>query len=84
MSISLDVMVENKLRLWDFGHADAVSIGGFVFDEGLLSARSPLASACCPPATASSTRSRASMSGKVAGNVVNEEDGSIQGAHGSR
>jgi|AmaraimetFIIA100_FD_contig_111_30000_length_1026_multi_3_in_0_out_0_2 hypothetical protein len=24
------------------------------------------------------------MSGKVAGNVVNEEDGSIQGAHGSR
>ena len=24
------------------------------------------------------------MSGKVAGNAVNEEDGSIQGAHGSR
>jgi hypothetical protein len=24
------------------------------------------------------------MSGEVAGNVVNEEDGSIQGAHGSR
>ena len=39
-SISLDVMVENKLHLWDFGHADAVSTGGFVFDEGLLSARS--------------------------------------------
>jgi len=59
-------MVENKLHLWDFGHADAVSTGGFVFDERLLSVR------------------RASMSGKVAGNVVNEEDGSIQGAHGSR
>ena len=24
------------------------------------------------------------MSGKVAGNALNEEDGSIQGAHGSR
>ena len=41
---------------------------------------------CCkaPPPKSSSTRSRASMSEKVAGNVVNEEDGSIQGAHGSR
>jgi len=37
-SISLDVMVENKLHLWDFGHADAVGTGGFVFHEGLLSA----------------------------------------------
>ena len=70
-------MVENKLHLWDFGHADAVSTAG-------LSLTRDYCQCDATALLALQDDSRASMSGKVAGNVVNEENGSIQGAHGSR